>query len=258
MQLEGTDLLAINRGGVNYKVTGAELKDGSTIQPTDAIMVQRGSTLYQVTAGTLTASIGVLEDTDFILVQRGDELYNLHPNLLPALVPSLTINLDPAGLGSSDRAIRIAWSGARAPGGFAPQIQFPDSPNRDTYFFGASGSTWFVPSQLGSGTSRAVIYGAFDRIDFQDSNALVTAVQSSDGAFAAMVPTPDREFGARLFADCPKLTTVPLDIPWQSLGSTFKNCTVFNQDVSAINTTGLINFRGTFEGCSAFNQLIDT
>ena len=254
MQLEGTDLLAINRGGVNYKVTGAELRDGTTVQPTDSIMVQRGGTLYQVTAGTLTASFGVLDPTDFILVQRGDEMYNLNPNLLPALVPSLTMNLDSTGLGSSDRAISLAWSGARAPGGFAPQIQFPDSPNRDTYFFGASGSTWFVPSQLGSGTSRAIIYGAFDFIDFQDSGALVTAEQSSAGAFAAMVPTPADNFGEKLYFRCPKLTSVPLDIPFKNLFATFSGCTVFNQDVSSMNTTGVQDFYSTFANAPAFNQ----
>ncbi len=254
MQLEATDLLAINRGGVNYKVTGAELKDRSTLQPTDTIMVQRGSTLYKVSFETLTSAIGVLDPTDFILVQRGEEMFSLHPNLLPSLVPSLTMNLDSTGLGTSDRAISIAWSGARSPGGFVPQIQFPDSPNRDTYYFSAQGSTWFVPSQLGSGASRAVIYGAFDKIDFQNSLALVSAEQSSNGAFAAMIPNPDREFGLRLYSECPRLTSVPLDIPWQSLGSTFKGCTVFNQDVAAINSTGVINFRGTFESCTAFNR----
>ena len=254
MQLEATDLLAINRGGVNYKVTGAELKDGSTVQPTDAIMVQRGGTLYQVTAATLTSSFGVLEDTDFILIQRGDEMYSLNPSLLPAFVPSLTFNLDSTGLGSSDRAISLEWSGARAPGQYKPQIQFPDSPNRDTYFFGASGSTWFVPSQLGSGTSRAIIYGAFDYINFRNSNATVSLEQSQPGAFAAMVPNPAADFGRNMFSQSPKLTTVPLDIPLKSLGSIFEDCIVFNQDVSTFVTTGVINFRSVFEGCTAFNK----
>ena len=254
MQLEGTDLLAINRGGVNYKVTGADLTQGGVIQPTDVVMVQRGSTLYKVAAGTLSSSFDVLEETDFVLVQRGDELYGLHPNFVPALIPSFTMNLDSAGLGSSDRAISIEWKGARAPGGFAPQVQFPDSPNRNTYFFGASGDTWFVPSQLGAGTSRAVIYGAFDYINFEDSLALVSMQESAAGAVASMIPTPAANFGQKMFSRCPKLTTIPLDIPFKNLFGTFIGCEVFNQDISTINTTGVEDFYSCFVDCIAFDQ----
>ena len=69
-----------------------------------------------------------------------------------------------------------------------------------------------------------------------------------------MVPNPASDFGRNMFDQNPKLTTIPLDIPFKSLGSTFSGCEVFNQDVATISTAGIINFRSVFEGCAAFNQ----
>ena len=39
-----------------------------------------------------------------------------------------------------------------------------------------------------------------------------------------------------------------------SLSDCFKDCTVFNQDISAIDTSGVQDFSGMFEGASAFDQ----
>lgn len=256
MQLEATDLLLINRGGVNYKVTGAQLKDGSTVQPTDEVMVQRGSTLYSATIATLTSSFGVLQDTDFILVQRGDEMYGLQPDALPELAPSITLTLNCAGFAQADVAIAMEWSGARAPGSFSPQAQFPDSPLLDNaFYFSSSGKKSFTVSQLGSSAPvRVVIQGAFNYIKFEGSLPLTSVEQSAPGAFAAMVPTPAANFGEKMFSGCTRLTSIPLDIPFKNLFGTFKDCTVFNQDLGAVSTVGVQDFYSCFSGCTVFNK----
>ena len=261
MQLEATDLLAINRGGVNYKITASDLRNTVGTQPTDALMVQRGSTLYKVTLAEVHASFAVFEKNDFLLVQRGDELLSFDAAGIVELLPYLELTISTAGLDSATPAFVFTWTGGRAPSGFTPQVQFPDNnqATNPTYFLSDQGkNTWTSGDFGGSNTYRVRIFGQFDFFDFRGSKGLVTVATSGPSAFAAIVPTPSGQFGDRLFSLAPKLTTVPLDVPWQSMFGAFTSCTTFNQDIGTFNVTGVKNFWSCFLGCSSFNQDISS
>jgi surface protein len=261
MQLEATDLLAINRGGVNYKITAGDLRNTVGTQPTDSLMVQRGDALYKVTLAEIRASFAVFEENDFLLVQRGDELLSLEASGATALLPYLELTISTVGIDFSDPAFVFSWSGCRAPDGFTPQIQFPDSnpTTNPTYFLSASGKKTWTPGDFGGFNTFTVrILGQFDHFEFKDSTGLVTVETSGPGAFAAIVPTPDEFFGDGLFGRAPKLTTVPLDVPWRSMFATFSGCTVFNQDIGSFNVTGVEDFWSVFLNCTSFNQDISS
>ncbi len=74
MALQNSDLLAINRGGVNYQVTWGEI-DSRQVLATDLIMLQRGSTVYHVPIGDFWDGTSVSQTLDLYMVERGLTLY---------------------------------------------------------------------------------------------------------------------------------------------------------------------------------------
>ena len=67
VKLEATDLLLVNRGGTNYKVTGAEIRAGA-LDPADLLMVQRGGDLYKLVIADVLNLTKPLQSTDYLLV----------------------------------------------------------------------------------------------------------------------------------------------------------------------------------------------
>lgn len=260
LQLQATDLLLVNRGGTNYKVTGADVRAGA-LQSADLLMVQRGGTLYKLVIADIRNQTNSFQSTDFLLVQRGDEMYALNPQTIPDLAPHITISGNNSGVDSTKRAISIKWTGAQDINGIKPQIRFESSLGINTYYFGDHGDTWYTPSQLGSGDWSAKIFGSFTYFAFgaSESLGLVSVAEATAGAINLMVSDPADNWGEDLFALSPKLTTVPTTMKLKSMARTFSGCSVFNQDISALpDTNKITSFERTFENCIVYNKTLAT
>ena len=71
MPVQTTDVFLINRGGVSYQVTAADI--ASLVQDTDLMLVNRNGTSYKLTGANFKASS--FQDTDLFLVNRAGLSY---------------------------------------------------------------------------------------------------------------------------------------------------------------------------------------
>jgi len=256
MPLQSTDLLMVNRGGVNYKVSAGNFTDPGYIQPTDLIMVQRGDTLYQLSKSELFSTAGVLETTDFLLVERNSELFSLHPAGLPSTIPYFQLGFTASGVNNSESILNFQWTNARPLNGVPAQLRLATPNGTFVVFLGTSGFNSYKKSDLGNGIGQVTVYGKFDDIGFLNSKGLVQMTQSATGAIQAMMPTPGATFGQSMFFGCRQLATVITNMPVQNMSAMFQGCTVFNQSIASMPTGSVENFSNTFRDCPAFNKSI--
>ena len=256
MPLQPTDLLAISRGGVNFKVTAAQFNTPDAVLGTDLIMVQRGGELYKLSKSELYSSAGVLETTDFLLVERDLELYSLHPAGLPSTIPYFQLGFTASGVTNSEAILNFQWTNARPLNGVPAQLRLATPNGTFVVFLGSSGFNTYNKAALGNGVGQVTVYGKFDDISFSSSKGLVQMTQSATGAIQAMMPTPAATFGQSMFFGCRQLTTIITNMPVQTLSSTFDGCTVFNQAIASMPTGSVTNFSNCFNSCVAFNKSI--
>ena len=251
MALQATDLLMVNRGGVNYKVTAAEFNAGSagSLLSTDLLMVQRGGDLYQLSLADLYSVSGKLKDTDYLLVQRGDEMYALEPSSNVGNAPYIKFILNDDSINPGEDILRITYQGARPFNGVPPQVRIATTD--EIVFLSNSGS--FQYSTPFDGINYAELYGQFDYLSFAQSKGL-TGVTTPFGS-TQMLPTPNSNFGDGAFLGCSKLEQIPFDMPFQNGRSMFDGCTVFNQaGIGNIDTSSFKSMLAMFRGCTAFAQ----
>ena len=115
--LRDTDLIMVNRGATNYKLTGAELKQHDRLQDTDLVMVQESGQLYSVSIGTLKTSAGSLIDgpTNYFLAERDNQLFSVENPFRRVTLPTFACAIDTSGLSSGNtNAFKVAVTGASA------------------------------------------------------------------------------------------------------------------------------------------------
>ena len=251
MALQATDLLMVNRGGVNYKVTAAKFNQGSGsgLLSTDLLMVQRGGDLYQLSLADMYSVSGKLKSTDYLLVQRGDEMYALEPSSNVGNAPYIKFVVNDSSIDTDAEDIfRLTYQGARAFNGVPPQLRIPGG---EIIFLGNNGSYRY--NTTFGGLEYFELYGMFDYVSFAQSKGL-TGLTASFGS-AQMFPTPNSNFGDGLYLGCSKLEQTVFDIPVKNGRSMFDGCTVFNQaGIGNIDTSSFRSMLAMFRGCTAFAQ----
>ncbi len=256
MPLQSTDLLMVNRGGVNYKILAEDFTTPGQVLDSDLIMVQRGDALYQLPKSRLLSTGGSLETTDFLIVERDLELYSLHPAGLPATTPYFQLGFTASGVNNSESVINFKWTNARPLNGVPPQLRIQSPNGTLIVFLGTSGFNTYSKNALGNGIGQITVYGEFDDFGFLNSKGLVQMTLSATGALAAMLPNPGADFGATMFFGCRQLQTIPSNIPVRSMRSIFEGCEVFNQSLGGMPVGGVKNFSTAFKGCTAYNKSI--
>ena len=251
MALQADDLLVINRGGTNYKITAAEFNGGASsgLQGTDLLMVQRGGTLYKLSLQDMYSFSGKLQKTDYLMVQRGDELYSLEPASNVGTAPYLQCAVNDGGLDLTKvNLFAFQFQGARAFNGVPPQIRTPQG---DVIFLSSNDYINFnTPT---GGIAAYEVYGQFDFMSFAGSRGM-TGILAPYGT-AQMVPTPGANFGAGCFFNCEKLELIPTGLPFQSAFRMFSGCTVFNQDLGALDVSAIKDFGQMFDKCTSYTGL---
>ena len=272
--LRDTDLIMVNRGGVNYKLTGAELKQHDRLLDTDLIMVQESGQLYKVSVGTLRTSAGSLIDgpTNFFLAEREDQLFSVENPFRRITVPTMVCALDTSGLSSSsETAFKVTVTGAAAIDGIPAEVMGLRADNTPALIGkNLAGSDSFALSKSDADTyqvAKVIVYGQFGSIRFDSSKAL-TNVKWAGGTngWSRMFKVPAADNGMRMFEFCNKLTHVfgmtgygsapPAGI-FQSMQQTFKSCSIFNGDISSWDVSQVTSFAGTFDSAFLFDQPID-
>jgi surface protein len=251
MALQATDLLVINRGGTNYKITAAEFNGGASsgLQGTDLLMIQRGSELYQLSLQDLYSFNGKLQTTDYLLVERGEELYALEPATNVGTAPYLKILVNDSNLNlDSVSLFAFQYQQAQPFNGVPPQIRTPQG---DVIFLGTNDYINFnTPID---GVDFYEIYGQFGFVSFAGSRGM-TAITAPYGA-AQMFPNPGSNFGTGCFFNCEKLEQIHTGMPFQNAFRMFSGCKVFNQDLSTLNTSPISDMGQMFNGCTAYTGI---
>lgn len=251
MPLQSTDLLAINRGGTNYKVTVGDFNTPGTLQGTDLIMVQRGDVKYKLSISDLYSSSGTLQTNDFLIVERDLQNYSLQPGTnLPGSAPHIKFLVNDSALDLQKvNYFALQYRGAQAFNGVPAQLRIPGGgiiflQNNDFISFNAP---------IG-GVNFFELYGQFNFLSFAGSRGL-TAVITENGS-ASMLPSPDPNFGDACFFNCIKLESVPTNMPYQNGRAMFQGCSTFNQDVSAMDTSSFTNMSSMFRDCTLYNKTL--
>ena len=251
MPLQSTDLFAINRGGVNYKITAGEFNTPGTLQGTDLIMVQRGGTKYKLSISDLYSTSGKLQTTDFLIVERDGVNYSLQPDTnIPGTAPHFKFLVNDSGLNlQSVSYFALQYRGAQAFNGVPPQLRIPGG---DIVFL--QGNDFVSFNAPIDGVDFFELYGQFDFLSFAGSRGL-TAVISENPA-TSMLPNPSATFGDACFFNCIKLEQIPTNMPFQNGRGMFQGCSVFNQDVSSIDTSTFTTMNSMFRDCTLYNKTL--
>ncbi len=227
MALQNSDLLAINRGGVNYQVTWGEI-DSRQVLATDLIMLQRGSTVYHVPIGDFWDGTSVSQTLDLYMVERGFTLYRHELLFLTGVQFALSDN----GKGIST-TIQLSASPVNGNSGY---IIYPDG----TKVFLTASSQSITLTQPGTYT----VGESFTEFKFTHSDSTLDASLSPASVWEnAMLNVPD--FGAELFKNVHNLSGVPTGLKLKSLDKTFEG-TSPTTDIGVIDTSLVTSAVGTF------------
>lgn len=272
--LQDTDLIMVNRGGTNYKLTGAELKQHDRLQDSDLVMVQESGALYKVSIGTLKSSASSLISgpTNFFLAERGDQLFSVENPFRRVALPVFVFEIDTSGRTSSENAFSFKYEGASDLDGTPAQVIWLKSDNTpagiDDYISGSGTKAYSVNAVDGKGGVKVLIVGQFTTVSFAQSKALTTvSFKGGTNGWNRMFPTPGAQNGRYLFEFSPKLTHVfgmtgygdapPAGI-FKDLTGCFNSCTSFDGDISSWNTGEVTSMKNLFYGASIFNQDIES
>ena len=227
MALQNSDLLAINRGGVNYQVTWGEI-DSRQVLATDLIMLQRGSTVYHVPIGDFWDGTSVSQTLDLYMVERGLTLYRQEILFLDGIQFALSDN----GKGIST-TIQLSASPVNGSSGY---ITYPDG----SKIFLTASSQSITLTQPGTYT----VGESFTEFKFTHSDSTLDASLTSAGVWEnAMLNVPD--FGNELFKNVHNLSGVPTGLKLKSLDKTFEG-TSPTTDIGVIDTSLVTSAVGTF------------
>jgi len=112
MAIQGTDLLLVNRAGVDYKLAASSV---ASIQATDLLLVNRGGTDYKITGAAFKA--GTFLDTDQFLVNRAGVDYKAAGSVIRTLfavapvIGTVTLSeVDAAGAAFTSQQFRTAFT----------------------------------------------------------------------------------------------------------------------------------------------------
>ena len=272
--LEDNDLVMVNRGGVNYKLSGSGVKQHNRLLDSDLLLVQEEGQLYQVSVGTLrTNAINLVNGpTNLFLVQRGDQLFSCENPFRRQIAPQMVFEIDTSGLDGSKTALGVAIETPRKLDGFPPVLLFLDSANQSVvkpkYWSLSTDNVQFtVQDAIDFGIAKCVLVGGYGYFSTALSEALTTVnwTGGADGWTRMFVDSGGTPFGEAMFFGCPKLTNVfgmsgYGDAPpagfIKSLQGCFRNCTLFNGDISSWDTSAVTNMQGTFANCENYNKTL--
>jgi hypothetical protein len=251
---QDTDLFLINRSGTNYKITYADLTNGTNISSTDELMVQRGDTLYSLEYNKLGQAGTPIQENDYFLVERNSELLAAQASGSISSVPNLSITCDSSVADS--QYLVVTYAGAQSYNNQPPQIR--NNATKETVYLGNSGTVVLPKSFVTSGGASTVrLYGVFTSFKFDGSKGLksITISNFNSSGWDAIIPNPSSTFGEMMFRDCSALTGLDSRMPVKSMKQFLQGCTIFNStSVGSINTTGIKRFDNCFGACTTFNQ----
>jgi hypothetical protein len=253
---QDTDLFLINRSGVNYKISYADLTNGTGIASADELMVQRGGTLYSIEYNKLGQAGTPIQENDYFLVERDSELFAAQASGSLSSVPNLSITCDSSV--SDSQYLVVTWSGAQSYNNQPPQIR--NNASKETIYLGNSGTVVLPKSFVTNGGGLTVrLYGVFTSFKFDGSKGLksMTISNFNESGWDAILPNPASNFGEMMFRDCSALTSCDNRIPVKSMKQFFQGCSVFNSSsAGALNVSGVKRFDNCFGGCTAFNNVL--
>jgi surface protein len=271
MALLDSDLLAINRGGVDYKITGAQLKSHDTLLETDLLMMQSSGQNRKVSVAELRS--GALDlatsATNFFVVERDGELYAVENPIAAFLVPAMVCGIDTSGLADDVEAFRFRHESATAINGESPQLLFLDSTGHVLHraFFSGMGTRIFTVQEIASygAVNRVLIIGSFSLFYFANSKAITTVTfKGESSGWDRVITGSTSNFGYQMFMNCTKLTHVfgmtgygaAPPTQFQSFQNLFSGCAAFNGDVSGWTTTNVTNMDSAFDECTTYNKTL--
>ena len=257
MAFQDTDLFVINRGGVNYKVSYADLINKTGVQSTDLLMLQRNAVLYNVSYAGLGSTGQPIQETDYFVVERDGEMYAKQATGMQVASPCLVLTLNPGGASGSQSCLAFEYEGCRGINGVPPQIRSTTS--GDAIFLGSgSGKVTLTPSQC---APNMQIYGAFDTFNFRGSDGLTgqATLNFSAADYSTIMPNPGPNMGRRLYKDCPLLVISDINVPVITMREAFSGCTLFNMSgIGSMDVSGVVEFSECFADCTTLSQPLST
>lgn len=227
MAFQNSDLLAINRGGVNYQVTWGDIVSRQVLA-TDLLMLQRGGTIYHVPIGNFWDCTSISDELDFYLAERNLTLYG-QTYKFPC---SIQFSLSDNGLGIST-TLQLAAPPVNGNSGF---ITYPDG----TQIFLSASSQTITLTQPGVYT----IGESFTEFKFTQSNSTIDASLTPATVWNDHM-SGVTDFGAGLFTNVRNLSGVPSGLQLKSLDRTFEG-TSPTTDIGVIDTSVVTSAVGTF------------
>ena len=227
MAFQNSDLLAINRGGVNYQVTWGDIVSRQVLA-TDLLMLQRGGTIYHVPIGEFWNCTSISDELDFYLAERNLTLYGQTYKFPCAIQFSLSDN----GQGIST-TLQLAASPVNGNPGF---ITYPDG----TQIFLSASSQTITLTQPGTYT----VGESFTEFKFTQSDSTIDASLTPATVWNDHM-SGIADFGAGLFTNVRNLSGVPSGLQLRSLDRTFEG-TSPTTDIGVIDTSVATSAVGTF------------
>ena len=227
MSLQDTDLLYLDRGGVQYQVTWADIKTRS-ILATDQFLIQRGFTYYRVPIGDFWTCSEVSTQQDYYLIERGGKFYH------ETIIFPCEVQID---ISASTSTVVYMSGGPDPVTGESPYIQNPDG----TRTILTTTPTAYTLTQNGS----YLIGGNVTQFQIQSSDGSVDASPTGANVWAnvfAGVPN----FGENLFNNINLLTGVPAGLVLESLDRTFEGTNPDTTDLGSLDVSAVTSAVGTF------------
>ena len=227
MAFQNSDLLAINRGGVNYQVTWGDIVSRQVLA-TDLLMLQRGGTIYHVPIGNFWDCTSISDELDFYLAERNLTLY-AQTYKFPC---SIQFSLSDNGQGIST-TLQLSASPVNGDPGF---ITYPDG----TQIFLSASSQTITLTQPGVYT----VGESFTEFKFTQSDSTIDASLTPASVWNDHM-SGIADFGAGLFTNVRNLSGVPSGLQLRSLDKTFEG-TSPTTDIGVIDTSVVTSAVGTF------------
>jgi len=227
MAFQNSDLLAINRGGVNYQVTWGDIVSRQVLA-TDLLMLQRGGTIYHVPIGNFWDCTSISDELDFYLAERNLTLY-AQTYKFPC---SIQFSLSDNGQGIST-TLQLSASPVNGDPGF---ITYPDG----TQIFLSASSQTITLTQPGVYT----VGESFTEFKFTQSDSTIDASLTPASVWNDHM-SGIADFGAGLFTNVRNLSGVPTGLQLRSLDKTFEG-TSPTTDIGVIDTSVVTSAVGTF------------
>ena len=212
--LKDDDLIMVNSGGTNYKLTGAELHKHDRLLDTDEVMMQHEGALYRVSIGEMKAGAVPITNgaTNFFLAERDERLYAVEDPFRQIADPAIVLTFDTTGLGSSSNVYKFSCTGASTTenGTEARVISLlaDGTVYGQNWMHGTDGA-YALPGTFDSNNiSKVLIVGQYTNVNFKGSKGLIGAKWTGGvGSWHRMFKSPVN-LGKSMFEDCDRLVNV--------------------------------------------------